>query len=202
MAFSSFIAFATFLGGVFYVVRDREKLKIPLFALGIVSVVFVLFIIKTGLVFPLHSYYVVPFVPVMALVAAYFFTCIKSRYAYVILALITIESVANQLDDMLLKESEMYKLSLEEIVDKYVPKENLIIVNGTPSPQLMYFAHRKGWTEDSEVIREGNYVNEKVQKGAKYLLWDLVKGDLPAAYGKTVYADENIAIVKLHQKLE
>jgi hypothetical protein len=103
---------------------------------------------------------------------------------------------------MLLKESEMYKLSLEEIVDKYVPKENLIIVNGTPSPQLMYFAHRKGWTEDSEVIREGNYVNEKVQKGAKYLLWDLVKGDLPAAYGKTVYADENIAIVKLHQKLE
>ena len=202
VAFSSFIAFATFLGGVFYVVRDREKLKMPLFALGIVSVVFVLFIVKTGLVFPLHSYYVVPFVPVMALVAAYFFTCIKSRYAYVILALITIESVANQHDDMLLTESEMYKLSLEEIVDKYVPKENLIIVNGTQSPQLMYFAHRKGWTEDSEVIREGNYVNEKVQKGAKYLLWDLVKGDLPAAYGKTVYADENIAIVKLHQKLE
>jgi hypothetical protein len=30
------------------------------------------------------------------------------------------------------------------------------------------------------------------------LLWDLVKGDLPATYGKTVYTDENIAIVKLH----
>jgi hypothetical protein len=52
------------------------------------------------------------------------------------LALITIESVANQHDDMLLKESEMYKLSLESIVDKYVPKEDLIIVNGTPSPRL------------------------------------------------------------------
>ena len=79
-----------------------------------------------------------------------------------------------------------------------MPEGDLIIVNGTPSPQLMYFAHRKGWTEDSEVIQEGDYVKEQVQKGAKYLLWDLVKGDLPSAYGKTVYTDENIAIVKLH----
>lgn len=197
VAFSSFVGFATFLGGVYFILRDRKHHKLMLWSIAVVSFVFFFFIIKTGLTFPLHSYYVVPYVPIMALVAGYFLASIEPKYAYILLAIIAIESVANQQDDMFLKSSEMYKLTLEGKVDSFIPKEDLIIVNGTPSPQLMYFAHRKGWTEDAEVINSENFVDSLTRLGARYVVWDRVKGDVPTRFGKVVYQDTDVAFIRL-----
>ncbi|PCJ63921.1 MAG: hypothetical protein COA58_14920 [Bacteroidetes bacterium] len=197
VAFSSFIGFACFLGGVYFMFKDRSLLKWVIVSISVITVVFITFIIKTGLVFPLHSYYVVPYVPVMALVAGYFLSKVKPRYAYIILTLVTIEAIANQQDDMFIKKSEEYKLGLESITEKYVPSGSLIVINGTPSPQHMYFSHCKGWTETSEVIKQDNFLDSVSSLGAEYLIWDKIKGELPKVSADTIYEDADYFILNI-----
>jgi hypothetical protein len=200
VAFSSFIAFACFLVGVYYVFRDRKSLFWPLICIGIISAIFALFIVKTGLVFPLHSYYVVPFVPVMALVLGYFLSQIKPRFAYILLALISIESVANQQDDIFLRKDELYKQNLEAIADKYIPTNDLVIVNDNFSPQMMYFLHRKGWSNESQTLADKSYVDSLATHGAKYMVWNKRNALLPIYAEKVIYEDEQISIVSLVPK--
>ena len=181
-------------------IKDRKRLKWILLSIGLITLVFVVFIIKTGKVFPLHSYYIVPFVPVMAMVAGYFLSQIKARYAYILLAIVAIEAVANQQDDMFLKQSEKYKLSLEGITDKVIPENSLIVINGSPSPQHIYFAHRKGWTETSEVLKSGNFIDSVARLGADYLIWDKVKADPPKGVKNVVFEDTDYLIFNISKK--
>jgi hypothetical protein len=51
---------------------------------------------KTGSVFPLHNYYVIPFVPLMALMAGYGMNKLRKAYRIVCIALICVEGIANQ----------------------------------------------------------------------------------------------------------
>jgi len=197
VAFSSFIAFACFLGGLYSIYRDRAKLKWGLLAIGCVSFVFFIFIIKTGIVFPLHSYYIVPFVPVMALIAGHFFTSIKPKYAYILLGLITIESVANQQDDFFLKQSEMYKLTMQDTLDEHIPKDALVVINGTPSPQCMYFAHRSGWTENSVKVGEIAFLDSLTNLGASHLIWIKKRDEVAPMIGSQIYTDQHFSIFEL-----
>jgi hypothetical protein len=200
VAFSSFVGFACFLAGVYFVFKDRASLKWMLLSIGIIAAVFAAFIVKTGLVFPLHSYYIVPFVPVMALVAGYFISKIKPRYAYILLGIVTIESVANQHDDMLIKQSELHKLELEYTLEKVMPPNSLVVINGSPSPQYLYFAHKKGWTENGETIKRGNFIDSVSNLGAEYLIWDRAESDLPKLDANVVYDDGKTAIFDISKK--
>ena len=187
VAFSSFIGFGCFLGGIYVLFLDRNSQKWVIGSLTIVSVVFGLFILKTGYVFPVHSYYIVPFVPVMALVAGYLLANINARYAYIILAAVAIESIGNQHDDFFIKESEKYKLTIEQTIEEHIPVDELVVTNGTPSPQTMYLAHRKGWTETSSVVGRDSYLDSLSSLGASYLLWDRMRGEVPILNSKKVY---------------
>lgn len=199
VAFSSFVAFACFLAGCYYVYIDRATLRYHLWAAAIVSVVFAFFIIKTGIVFPLHSYYIVPFVPLMAPVAAYFLVRIRLKYAVWLTIILSVEAIGNHQDDMFLKEREMYKLTLESITHEHIPKDSLIIINGTTSPQHIYFSHRKGWTEHSDVVQRTGYVDSLTALGADYLIWVKKEGTLNQPYGPTIYQDEHYHIQRLAQ---
>lgn len=197
VAFSSFVAFAVFLAGCYRVYRDRSALQYHLIGAAIVSVVFIFFIIKTGIVFPLHSYYVVPYVPLMAAVAGYLLAHIKSKHAVWLTVIISIEAIGNHQDDMFLKEREMYKLTLDDITNKYIPVDSLIVINGTISPQHIYFAHRKGWTEHSDVIQREGYLDTVSQLGAAYLIWDKKQESQTPTVGLTLYQDEYYHIQKI-----
>lgn len=169
-SFYSFIAFAAFISGLVLMFIKKEKLLIKLFA--ITSAVFFIFILKTGYVFSLHNYYIIPYVPIMAIVAGYGISFLKIKMQYVLLLVISIESIANQSYDFLIKEEEKYKLTLENSIDGIIGMSDLIIVNGTYSPQTMYFLHRKGWTVKNELLDNPVAINRRIKLGAKYLVID------------------------------
>lgn len=196
VALSSFFGFICFILGIVYLGRSVEKERLLILGLGSVTLIFGVFVLKTGSVFPSHSYYIIPFVPVMAIVAGYFLGNIKSKYAIGLSVLISIEAIANQQDDLFLKESEMYKLRLTEIAKEYIPTDSLVVLNATASPQQIYFANRNGWSEDSETLLQEGYIDSLNEIGASYLIWDKKYSPFPNK-GTVLFKDENYTVSKL-----
>jgi hypothetical protein len=166
-AFHSYVAFACFLGGVFWVFTRPDKMLKR--GILLVTISFLAFVLKTGLVFPLHNYYIIPFVPVMALLAGIAIDKIPQKFQYAVLGLIALEGIMNQQHDFFIKENEGYKLGLETLSEHYTKPGDLIVINGGQSPQEMYFAHRKGWSVTNDQITPESLRLYK-EAGADYLI--------------------------------
>ncbi len=194
-SFHSYLAFACFVAGVFLLIKSKQRiLKL---SVTIISIVFILFIIKTGSVFPLHSYYIIPYTPIMALLAGYFVMHIPINFQFIILGLISIESIANQQHHFFIPENKKYKLELEEITKKYIPNNDLIIINGGQSPQNMYFAHRRGWTIDNDGLTNVDTLNSLINLGARYMIIDLTDFDQEFKHFESLYSDSHYNIYEL-----
>jgi len=190
----SYIAFAFFLGGLFFIFRSRNLyLKTGVL---VITVSFFIFIIKTGSVFPLHSYYIIPFTPVMALIAGYGLSKFPAKYLFIPLILISLEGIANQQHDFFIKNSERYKLSLEYLTAKHISKNELIVINGGPSPQEIYFAHRKGWTVENKMINKKELEHFK-ELGASFLIINKKSFTKTIDYYPLICSDMNYDIYKL-----
>ena len=111
-AMKSYVGFGLYLVGVGLIFWKRQCVLLPVFLL--VSSVFLLFMFKSGSSFYHHNYYIVPFVPVMAAVAAYSLTQIPKTWMRVVLLLAIVgEGIGNQQDGFRMKPKEAYKLELE-----------------------------------------------------------------------------------------
>ncbi|MBI3235710.1 MAG: hypothetical protein HYZ42_17020 [Bacteroidetes bacterium] len=114
------------------------------------------------------------------------------------LIFITIEGLLNQQHDLFIKDSEQYKLTLEQLTEKYIPKNNLIVINGGPSPQEMYFSHRKGWTMDGKYIKEEELL--RLQKlGASYLVIDNHAYNKKIDYLHEIFTNNDFSIYLLKE---
>ena len=191
---NSFVAFGCFLIGLFFILKQRHRLL--QLALLSVTIVFAFFILKTGSVFPTHSYYIVPFAPVMALVVSYFLQELPRKIGLVVLGIIMIEGIANQQHDFFLRDSELYKLELESTIEHVVPQNELVVINGGTTPQNMYFAHRKGWPIRNA---EANpmFVDSLIGKGAKFLIIDKHQPQSGDFDYDLVYDDEHYGVYRL-----
>jgi hypothetical protein len=170
-ALQSFIAFIAFVAGLILIVRRKERNALFVFIIS--TLFFILFIIKTGFVFSVHNYYVIPYVPVMAFVAGFAIVEIKSqKWKVFVVALIIIEGILNQQHDFRIKDSEKYKLTLESIADRVSSKNDLIAINGDKNPQLMYFIHRRGWSISEQQLLDVPYMSGMKDAGCKYLFLD------------------------------
>ena len=190
----SFLAFGCFMAGLFLVFyRKNTLLKI---AVAVVTVSFILFIIKAGALFSNHNYYIIAYTPLMAFVAGFFISLIKIRFQWILLVLIAMEGIANQQHDFFIRESEQYKLTLEQIAEVHIGKNDLIVINGGESPQQLYFTNRKGWSVENKTITDPDKMEEFRQKGAAYLIINKTSFtgelDLPQ-----VYADRHFIIYRL-----
>lgn len=201
-AFHSYIAFISCLGGVIFLIKNKQFLLLK--SLSIVILVFILFILKTGNVFPLHSYYVVPFVPVMALVAGYFLAQLPHKIRYALLGLIAIESFANQQHDVRIKEKNEALLGLEAKVDQFIPKNDLILTTGGRAPQNMYFAHRKGWVAFDHNVLRTEFTDSLARIGANYLIVKKTDLDYTSHQYPLLYEDDYFSFydLRLEYKIE
>jgi len=194
-ALHSFVAFACCVAGLW--IFFREQIRYWKWAIGITSLVFLIFIFKTGIIFPTHNYYVIPFVPVMALMAGYAISKLPLRFQYIFLILIGIEGIANQQHDFFIKDSQKYKLELEEKLSEVTTPGDLIVINGGPSPQDIYFAHQKGWSMTNQKVLKPTVLDSLNALGAQYLVIDKVK--LPNAdfERKLLYEDHYYSVYAL-----
>ena len=168
-AFSGYIVFALFVIGLILMFVKKEKPLIWAFVLPFV--VFVGYIFKSGFYFYHQNYYIIPFVPVMALVAGYALSCIKKRWLMLtVLVLGVIEGIGNQQHDFFIKDSEKYKAGIEQIMDSVSQTNDLIVVNGNGNPQLMYLSHRKGWTCFDEQLYDTQYLTTLIESHCKYIV--------------------------------
>jgi hypothetical protein len=167
-ALMSYVSFAIFLGGLVLLVIRKEKKILMVFA--VLLVVFLVFTLKAGRSFTWHNYYIVPFVPAMALVSGYLLSALGKRWIYVtLLVIIATEGIANQQHEFFIPGREKYKLDLQVMADSVCGNDDLVAVSGGHNPQQLYFMHRRGWALKDEEIDEPDKVRDFQKRGARFL---------------------------------
>lgn len=191
-----FSGFAMFLYGVYQAFKSQNKLLIAILSSSIVA--FAVFMLQAGYGFAMHEYYTLPFVPVMALLAGYGIASIRlSNARWLVLVVILIEGIANQQHDFFVKASQRYKLHIEAFVNTHVPEKTPIIINGGMNPQLMYFAHRRGWSLSSEKLMQEEVLSAICSKGGCYLVWDKHQKEKPAIAYSAIAENDDLVIFDL-----
>lgn len=193
-SFHSFIAFACFLVGIYLVIRDKKKYLVIAFFLYFS--VFLVVMMKFGNFFSSHSYYIIPFTPLMAVIAGYTVIRIPVKFYILLLLAIAIEGIMNQQHDFFIRKYQSYKIDLEQIADSISNRNDLVIINDKGSPQLLYLAHRKGWSVDDETVSDDKKMQSLTESGARYLIIDR-KSFKGALDYPLVYQDDHFTVFKL-----
>jgi hypothetical protein len=187
-AFSGYIFFGLFLAGAVFIFRTKAKMA--LWVVAAVSAVFFVYMLKSGFYFYHHNYYIIPFVPVMALVAAHVFLHpVNKKWLMALFFMGATESLLNQQHDFFIHDDQKYKLGLEKILDTLGSRDEWIAINGGGDPQLMYFAHRKGWTFDYAFASDSKRLERLGKDGAKWLVIDRKIDQRSFPFAK-VYSDQ------------
>jgi 4-amino-4-deoxy-L-arabinose transferase-like glycosyltransferase len=146
--------------------------RVALAGVLVLTGIFLLFAVKTGTVFPTHNYYVLPFVPVMAVVAGLGLQRLEPKWALILLIIAAIEGIGNQVSDFRIKNEVKYRLTLEQQVDSLVPKGEKIVIHTGPNPEWMYWYHRKGWSLEPAEILHAERMKIIRRQGGKYIVTD------------------------------
>lgn len=182
-----FIGFGVFCLGIVCCIKRGEKLALRILYVSFFAFLVILF--KSGWTFAHHSYYIIPFVPVMALVAGYGATSVRKGWLTVaLLVAIAGENILNQHSDFMIRPNRECFLSLEKVLDRYSNRQDLIVINSGEDPTAMYFAHRKGWVAYNDDLQHADYLSNLRNRGCKYALI------LKQAFGEDIKLDGEIII--------
>jgi hypothetical protein len=191
-----FIGFGLFVLGLLIAIKRSNKQI--LFVLSMAFFTFLIIIFKAGFTFAHHSYYIIPFVPAMALLAGYFLSQIKQQYLRISLMLIVaIECIGNNIQDFRIPSRLESAQNLEAQLDELGDQEELIFINSEEVPTPMYFAHRKGWIGYNGNIENQQYTDSLIALGLSKIVilhegfGASTKLDLPVLYdseGFTIYS--------------
>ena len=191
---ASFLVCMLGLGGIFL---QKQRHLILVFAAY--SLLFFFFVLKTGVTFPTHDYYIIPYLPVMCTAAGYFIAQLEiNKYVKVALAFLFLNMNLNvhRLDIETPEESK-YFLKLEKIVDKYIAKDEKILTNdGAFNPFITYWAHRKGLPQADRVLFETTWMPDLKRDGMNFIVIDRHGLDKPLPY-ELIFEDTDFRIYKL-----
>jgi hypothetical protein len=191
----SYISLIFFGTGVYFMIKKRVFLLMKILAISVPVLIY--FMIKSGYVFATHNYYIIPFVPVMALIAGYGLSSVTwIKTAGFIIVLIMIEGVANQIHDFRFNQSEAYFIDLEKIADKVSARTDRIAITGGLNPQEMYFAHRKGWGLESQDLKNSAFLQELQANGCR-LVFVNKRGINFSLDFPVIYDDQHYVIYRL-----
>lgn len=164
-----FIGFTVFILGLIQIFVKRDKKSIAIFFLAFLSFLVIMF--KAGFTFAHHSYYIIPFAPIMALVAGNFISALQYKFVKVLLiTLIAIECVGNSIQDFRIPQRLAGTLQLEEELDRVSKRSDLIFINSGEVPTPIYFAHRKGWIGYNAQLEKPAFVDSLKSLGLKRIV--------------------------------
>lgn len=161
-----FIGFGVFLLGLVMCFVRRNKLALYIFGLSFVA--FCIVILKSGWTFTHHEYYIIPFVPPMALIGGCGLAAItNTKLRVVLMVAVAMEGILNQHCHFVIREPRKPLLQLESDLDRFTCRDDLIVINSGENPTAMYFAHRKGWVAGNDQLSDTNYLNDLRKHGCK-----------------------------------
>ena len=172
----SYIALLPLLFGVVWLFK--KKIKLISMGFVVLTGIFVLFAVKTGTVFPTHNYYILPFVPVMAVLAALGLENFGPRWSLILLVVVCIEGIGNQISDFRMKDEVRYRLDLEAQLDTVLPANEKIVIFTGANPEYMYWFHRKGWSIDPGDENDPMILEDIRKHGGKYFVIDKHSTDI------------------------
>lgn len=197
-ALYSFTGFAVFLAGIALAFLKKEKrITLPFLLL---TAVFIIFIIKAGYNFPHHNYYIIPYVPVMAMAAGYLVSRIRIRWVRLgLMFILMAEGIINQQHDFRIKPENRYLLDLEAKADQVSQRDDLIVINGGISPVDIYFTHRRGWTCQNEDLLSGTALEDAIARGCRYLFLNKnrITGSITELPYRIVFDDKDLRVYDL-----
>ena len=167
-----FCGFFACLFGLFMAWKHRKQVPELFYTLGATTVAFGGLMLKSGTPFAIHSYYIVPFAPVMALAAGYALSfCKTQRIQSLLLFFILAENILNWQHDFRIKEAYAGFEQLESDLDRVGAKRSdLIFVNSKEVPTPLYFAHRKGWCNHNNWLLGSGRIDSLGRLGLKWVV--------------------------------
>ncbi|MFM7594645.1 MAG: glycosyltransferase family 39 protein [Flavobacteriales bacterium] len=193
--FVSYLAFGLCVYGAFRWYQQgislAWKLSLPLFV-----ILFSGYALKSGVIFLTHEYYILPVVPILAILGGNALSSL-GKYAWILMLCISMEAIGNQAYDFKFNTSEAYKLSLADLAEKYIPKQALIAINGNSNPQELFLLGRKGWNLSNQNLRQKATLIELAKQGCKYVVINKRALPDPAKFGIRVYHGKNYEIIRL-----
>lgn len=164
-----FSGMLVFLAGLFLAWRKKPAGVPQVLLLSAAGML--LFMCKAGDGFCGNTYYVLPFVPMMALVCGVALAGMPSlRWSWVLMAAIMIEGIANQQHDLRLTDAQRAPLTLEPLLHGVVDPRERIAINDPTSPMAMYFAHRKGWMLDDGLLHDPRRLDSLATLGCRFVV--------------------------------
>ncbi len=193
--------FSFFVLGLFYLFKGKSRENRLLRWIFIVeSLIFFLFMLKAGRNFWVHSYYIIPFVPIMALIVSYGLSKISSsKWRLTIMTLIIIEGIANQQHDFRINSTEQCRLQYESWADSFSNKSDLFIIDGGDNPKDLYFTHRKGWSITPNDTKDNHLIDSLSRRGARYLWMSKSDDSTITKQREVAFENEQIKVFLLKQ---
>lgn len=171
-----FSGFAATLMGL--AVAIRRRMDAVLWCALACSIAFTAVMLKAGEAFWKHAYYVLPFVPVMAMLAGVAIAAIpKHGWRVAAMALLCAEGLASQWNDFCISPDFAPQLGLEAAMDRVSTRAELIVVNSAAIPTPLYMAHRKGWTASSSDLMRPAFLDSLAALGCKHAVVLRIGGD-------------------------
>lgn len=195
-----YLGFGLFLVGITLVLKQREQRLLSCFLA--VSGLQVLYLLKAGETFANHTYYIVPFVPMMALLAAVAISSFKLRWLrWALLLAVVLESALNQQHDLWEKEKYNYKAQLESLADRWSERGDLIAINTNGNPSELYMSHRKGWLVNARYEENQTVYPVLAEQNVKLIIWNKHRSEAPVEIPSysLVQEDEDFACYVLEE---
>jgi len=160
-----YIGFVFFIVGMVFIVLRKQKLLGYILMLSALS--YSVIMLKAGVTFCRHSYYIVSFAPIMSLIAGFGLTNIKSKkIVTIVLIAIAIEGIGNNIDDFFIPKNNYELINLEKDLNIFGTRRDKIIINSGNMPTPMYFANRKGAITFNDSLTTNEYL--KIKKNQNY----------------------------------
>lgn len=172
--------FAVFLWGLYMVFQKRKYDLIALVILQCTAFLYIM--LRSGSTFWIHAYYVLPFIPLMALIGGVGLSLLKNQtLARVLLTIVAIEGLASQWNDFRISKAQAFLLDLENDVSRIIPDTALIAINSADVPTPMYFAHRRGWLTTNRLLSDTSKLDSLHTLGCDFVivLKEGYEGDVP-----------------------
>ena len=194
-AFSNRLPF--FIGIMGLGIAAYKKDRQLLYTFLVFTLMYIAFISKAGAVFTDHNYYVVPYLPMLSLLAGYgLYHCIPNRFlAYVLVTIFYYFGVKSNQE--YLKPLDYMKdyPRLTEIVNRFTKKEDKVLINlGQFNPVGLYFADRFGWSENNDVLAKTEWMPDFKKYGLKIIIVDKDKYPTPDLPYTKLYEDSKFVI--------
>jgi 4-amino-4-deoxy-L-arabinose transferase-like glycosyltransferase len=112
IAFEGFIGSALCIAGIIMAIMKRQQIVLLTFFCAFL--LFGYIVVRSGPTFAMHSYYMVPFIPFMAMLGGYFIAGLKKKMiAMAATGIMIVESFLNQQHDLRYNSNQAYWLQME-----------------------------------------------------------------------------------------